>query len=226
MTDRYDLLIIGAGKYGREVHSLAQDAIDAGAPWRIKGFLDDRVDALAGFDYPTPIIGTVEDYEPRPDDRFLCSVGDNDLRHFYTEIILKRGGIFATLIHPTAAVGRHATLGAGTIVEPFVFVGADASIGSHCLIGSHSCVSHDCRVGDYCQLCGHCSLGGNVTIEDFGFLGLGAVIVPKIVVHRQGFVGAGSVVLANVPPATKVFGSPATMVGKVGHQRPLPSRAR
>jgi len=213
-SETLDLIIVGAGKYGREVHGFARDVIRAGTRWRIKGFLDDRSGALAGFDYPTPIIGTPDTYVPQPSDRFLCSVGDNELRHKYVRMIADRGGKFATLIHPSASVNERAVIGPGTIVEPFAFIGADVTIGEHCLIGAFSCVSHDNHIGSYCQLCGHCTFGGNVTAGDFSFFALGTVVIPQVKIGHHGFVGAGSVVLAQVAPGTRVFGNPATVVGK------------
>ena len=42
------LLIIGARGFGREVYDLAMDCIEAGAEFDIKGFLDDKKDALDG----------------------------------------------------------------------------------------------------------------------------------------------------------------------------------
>jgi sugar O-acyltransferase (sialic acid O-acetyltransferase NeuD family) len=213
--DLHDLLIISAGKYGRVTLRLAQEAIKAGAPWRIKGFLDNRPDALAPFGYTEPILGPVETYVPQPNDRFLCAVGDNDARRRYAEMILARGGQFATLVHPTSCIADRASIGPGTIIEPFVYVGTDVSIGAFNVIGSHTCISHDNRIGDYSQVCGHSNFGGNVVVEDHAFFGLGAIVVPRITIGRYAFVAAGSIVVADVPASSKVFGNPAMEYGRV-----------
>lgn len=48
-----NLLIIGARGFGREVYDLAMDCVEAGADFYIKGFLDDKKDALEGLgEYP------------------------------------------------------------------------------------------------------------------------------------------------------------------------------
>ena len=41
-----DLIIISAGKFGRETYAWAAQAIAHGEPWQIKGFLDGRKNAL------------------------------------------------------------------------------------------------------------------------------------------------------------------------------------
>lgn len=214
----HDLLIIGAGKYGREVLRLAKEVIRDGAPWRVKGFLDDRQQALARFGYAEPILASTESYEPLPNDRFLCAMGDHELRRRYAGLIQARGGQFATMIHPTATIGDRAALGAGSIIEPFVYVGADVTIGSLTVVGSHTCVGHDNRIGDYCQISGHTSLGGNVVVEDHVFFGLGVMVVPQVKIGRYAFVGAGSIVLSDVGSGSKVFGNPAAAYGKTTAQ--------
>jgi sugar O-acyltransferase (sialic acid O-acetyltransferase NeuD family) len=211
----YDLVIISAGKFGRELLGWVYDAIEDGAPWRVKGFLDDRPGILKQFGYEEPILGPAETYEPRPNDRFFCSIGDIEPRRRYVEMLRARGAQFTTLVHPRALVSRRATLAAGVTIGPFVTVGPEASIGEYTSIGTYTEVSHDVRIGAFCQLTAHISLGGNVTIGDSVFLGLGAVVVPRITIHERVFVGAGSVVLEEVPPATKVFGNPAMPYGKV-----------
>jgi len=47
------------------------------------------------------------------------------------------------------------------------------------------------------------------------FLGSHACIIPSIKVGSWAYVGAGSVVVRDVPPGVKVFGNPATIIGRV-----------
>lgn len=69
------LIIVGARGWGREISWLATKCIGYGSEFEIKGFLDDKVDALDGLgDYP-PILGPVEAYEPQPDDVFTVALG-------------------------------------------------------------------------------------------------------------------------------------------------------
>jgi sugar O-acyltransferase (sialic acid O-acetyltransferase NeuD family) len=207
------ILIISAGKLGREVHGWVQQAIRAGAPWRFKGFLDDRRDALSGFGYDAAICGGVDDYRPLPSDGFLCAVGEPRAKKRYCEAILRKNGRFVNLIHPTAIVGDHVRMGQGVILAPFVALTSDLSIGSFVTISSFTGIAHDTRIGDYCQLSGHCGVNGNAVLEEGVFLGSHAAILPSARVGAWSYVGAGSVVLKRVPPLTKVFGNPAMPIG-------------
>jgi sugar O-acyltransferase (sialic acid O-acetyltransferase NeuD family) len=210
-----DLLIISAGRFGREVYNWVRDAVVAGQPWRIKGFLDSRLDALDGFNYPVPILTTVENYTPQADDLFLCPIGDPLIRQDYSEKIRRKGGRFATLVHPTAILGGNVRLGAGTMIAPYAVLTADVTVGESVYIGPHTLCSHDNWIGDGTQISGHCSLAGNVTIEELCFVGMHAVIIPRRRLGRRAFVGAGSVVTNDVEPGVKVFGNPAIPIGAI-----------
>lgn len=210
-----DLIIISAGKYGREVFTWAQQAISAGEPWVLKGFLDDRPDLLRGFRYETSILGSAESYEPKASDIFLCAIGDPVAKLRYCTLLEAKGAAFATLIHPTALVGHDVRIGCGSILGPFTQLSCDIQMGKHVSFGTHSNTAHDTRIGDYCQICGSCEINGNAILDDGVFLGSHATILPDARIGAWAYVGAGSVVLKRVSPRTKVFGNPAVPIGMV-----------
>jgi len=211
-----DLIIISAGKFGREVFTWALQAIAAGAPWRMKGFLDDRVHALDRFNYRPGIIGDVETYHIQEDDVFIGAIGSPvDKRKYYTPIV-ERGGRFINLIHPKADVGRNVRLGSGIIMAPFASVTSDVTIGDHVAIYGFSNVSHDSAVGSWCQISGHCGINGRACLDEGVFLGSHACILPEVRVGAWAYVGAGCVVISDVAPFTKVVGNPARQIGTIG----------
>lgn len=94
------IIIIGARALGREVCNYAREA-----GFEVVGFLDDKADALDGFvGYPS-ILGSVESWAVGADDRYVCAVGDSLMRAKYAAIIEKKGGVFMSVVHPTAYVG-------------------------------------------------------------------------------------------------------------------------
>ena len=206
---KQNLIIIGAGPFGREVFTWAGQAIRQGAPLNVKGFLDDRPDSLQSFGHYGPIVSSVEDYSPEAEDVFLCAVGEPKAKQDYCNLIIEKGGVFTTLIHPTALVGPSVRIGAGSIICPFTQLSCDIEVGRFVTLGTFSSVGHDSVIGDYCQISGHCGINGSAVIEKGAFLGSHAVILPHARVGAGAHVGAGSVVLKWVKPGAKVFGNPA-----------------
>lgn len=214
MRARSHLIIINAGNFGREVCTWAAQAIHAGAPWILKGFLDDRPNVLDGFRYDVPILSDVETYEPAADDVFVCAIGEPRTKQKYCSIMHRKGAHFITLTHPTALVGHHVRIGGGSILGPYTQLSCDIRLGEHVVFGTHSNTAHDTRIGDYAQVCGSCEINGNAVIGEGVFLGSHATVLPNANVGAWAYVGAGSVVLRRVAPGTKVFGNPAVEVSR------------
>ncbi|HJY11908.1 MAG TPA: hypothetical protein VJ304_03925, partial [Flavobacterium sp.] len=85
-----NLIIIGARGYGREVCGLARQCSGYNTEYIIKGFLDDKLDALNGFDNYPDIISSVENYEIQENDVFVCALGSVQWKKHYVEIILSK----------------------------------------------------------------------------------------------------------------------------------------
>lgn len=207
-----NLLIIGARGWGREVYDISKACIEAGADFTVKGFLDDKFDALEGYDNYPPIIGPVESYQVQPDDVFICALGDVNYKKLYADIILKKGGEFISLVHPTAVIGTNAKIGKGCVVGAFANLSNDTSIGNFVTISIRSGMGHDTIIGDYSHIGGSCSISGFVTIGKSVTMHPGCVMVPHRKIDDNSVIGTGSVVLGNVKANTTVFGNPAKKI--------------
>lgn len=216
MKNKKKLVIISADSFGREVLVWARHAIEAGAPWQIKGFLDNRSDVLKGFACNTPILSSPEEYEPTSDEMFLCALGDPVQKKTYIDILKSKGARFTTLIHPSAIIGDRVVIGEGGIISPLTQLSCDIHLGMHVTFGTLSTAAHDTRIGDYSQISGGCQLNGKAQIGQGVFIGSNATLIPRVKVGDWAYVGAGSVVLKRVRPHTKVFGNPAIQIGLVG----------
>lgn len=206
------LVIIGAGGMGRSLYSYAQESIGYNETFTIKGYLDDNVHALDGFDnYPT-ILGTIGDYEIQEDDVFINSLGSIIYKNKTNDIIKSKGGKFQSLIHKTAIIRNNVNIGAGCLVGQFASIGADTVIGEHCLIQAYSVVGHDCHIGNNVRIDTHAVCIGGVTIEDNAIVHTGAIINHNIVVENGAHVAAGSFVIKRVKAGTTVYGNPAKLL--------------
>lgn len=206
------LLIIGAGGFGREMFGAALGSVGYGTDFDVRGFLDDRPDALADFRGYPPVVGSPKTYEPKADDVFITALGGIPSRRACAAALESRGGVFISLVHRSAYLGPNVTVGAGSFVAPNVVLTADVAIGRHVSVFHNASLGHDTVLGDYSHVYALCSLGGSVRVGEGAIVYPGSVVVPRRTIGENAVVGAGSTVILNVPAGTTVFGSPAAPV--------------
>ena len=202
------LIIVGAGGMGRTVYGIAMESIGYGTEFIVKGFVDDNIHALDGFQNYPPIIGTLSDYTPQEDDVFVSSIGA-DFRQKCIEKIQMHGGRFINIIHSTARVRTNVQMGVGNIVCAYAVIGADCVVGDFNLFQNFSIIGHDVRVGNFNRIDTHVTCVGGITICNNTNIHTSAIINHGVVVEDDAHVGAGSFVIRKVKAGTTVFGNPA-----------------
>ena len=207
-----NLVIVGAGGFGREICSVAKTAVGYGTAFTVKGFLDLKPDALAGTTGYPPVLGAPETYGIEPDDVFFVALGDLGLRRKNVELIAARGGRFLTLVHPSVSIGMNVRIGEGCYIAHNAVLTADAEIGNNVCIFHGTVIGHDCRVGDCSHVSSLVFLGGGVRIGTGVTVHPGVRVAPFKRIGDGATLGIGSVVIANVRPGATVFGNPALPV--------------
>ena len=203
-----NLIIIGAGGMGRTIYSNALESVGYGEKFVVKGFIDDNLHALDGFENYPPIIATIKDYVPQLDDVFVSSIGGAARRPCMEEII-SRGGEFMELIHQTARIYTNAQLGKGNFIGAYTVIGNDAVVGDYNMIQSYTVIGHDVKIGNWNRINTHVTCVGGIVIEDEVNIHTSAVISHNVRVESGAHVGALSFVIRKVKAGTTVMGIPA-----------------
>lgn len=206
------LIIIGARGYGREVCGLARQCRGYNTEYTIKGFLDDKLDALDGFDNYPKIISSVENYEIQENDVFVCALGSVQWKKHYVDIILSKGGRFINLIHPTIIFTSNVTLGNGLIIFMYSNISNDCIIDDFVTIQGFVAIGHDSKIGKWSHVNAYSFMGGFAVLEQEVCLNTRATVLPNVVVRKGATVGAASLVIKNVKENTTVFGVPAKKI--------------
>jgi sugar O-acyltransferase (sialic acid O-acetyltransferase NeuD family) len=205
-----DLIIIGAGGFGRVILSYAIKMMKTNeCEWRVKGFINDIPDALNGFDTGYPILGTIAGHKIEENAVYICALGDSKARLSICRDLQKKGAEFINFIHPAAIIGERVKMGVGNIFFPFTSVDPDVIIGDFVTVIMHSGIGHDSIIGSGCTLSGGCAVPGRCTLGEGVFLGTGATIIPRRKIGDNVVIGAGAVVFTHVKSGNTVFGNPA-----------------
>lgn len=203
------LIIIGARGWGRAICNFAQESKGYGIEFDIKGFLDDKTDALEGFEGYPPIIGTVEDYKPQEEDVFTCALGNVRYKIKYTKMMQDKGGVFITLIHKAAYISQNVKIGEGCIILADCMIQCDAKIGNHVTIHPKAIVGHDVVIEDWCMVEAFADCGGFSHLEEGSVLHTSSFLMPNKRLGAYAVVGACSFAVQNVKQGTVVLGVPA-----------------
>lgn len=208
-----DLYLVGAGGCGREVLNMILDMHAAQGPkWNIKGFLDDTDNPLHGKACDYPVVGTIKDYSPSPNDVLLMCIASPQAKRQLVPMLKARGAVFDSFISPWAYMGRHNQIGEGAVVYGGFGMSVNICIGSFVTLLNCS-FGHDVTVGDWCTISGNCGLLGYVKVGDGVFMGDSVRVTPHVEIGNDAYVGIGSVVVKNVKAGEKVFGNPAREIG-------------
>jgi sugar O-acyltransferase (sialic acid O-acetyltransferase NeuD family) len=203
-----ELVVVGAGGFGREVYQWARSAFDSDSH-SVKGFLSNRPADLDGRDIGLPILGDPDSYEPGPSERFLVAVGLPSVKRALVERLAARGARFATLVHPSAVVATSARIGEGVVLCPFSIVSDAVELGDFAMLNFYASAGHDARIGRYATLSPYATVNGYARLGEEVFLGSHATVTSRRTLGDGARVSANLAVHADVPPRTLVYGPPA-----------------
>ncbi len=204
-----DLYIVGAGGCGREVLHIIKDIHRIQGPrWNIKGFLDDTEDPLKGKECDYGVVGTIQGYQPKENEVLVMAIASPQAKKKLVPMLLERGAVFETVVHPYVDLGERNVIGVGSIIYPGFGMTVDVKIGQ-CVLLLDCVLGHDVEIGDYSTISTKANLLGGVKVGQSVFIGANAVIAPHGVIEDNSFIGVGSVVLKKVRTGKKVFGNPA-----------------
>jgi sugar O-acyltransferase (sialic acid O-acetyltransferase NeuD family) len=208
-----DLIIIGAGGFGRELLSYALDVMNTGkSEWVVRGFIDDNPSAVDAYDTGYRVIGPISNHQVDRSALYICAIGDGMTRLSICRNLQEQGAEFVNFIHPTARIRERVKMGVGNVFCPNAAVSPDVRIGDFIVVNCYSGVAHDCTVGSGCTLSAGCDVTGNCTLGEGVFLGSKAVITPGRRIGDHAKIGAGAVVFSHVKPGRTMVGNPAMVL--------------
>lgn len=211
MTTLKPLIIVGAGGLGREVAWLISDINRDQEKWNFMGFADDGAHTKTVEDYP--IIGPVSAVmEMRPRPWVAIAIADSRVRAHFFSMFDEAGVPIATLIHPSAALSEHVSVGKGSIICTGAVLTTNVRLGVACILNPGNFIGHDTELGDFVSLMPMASIAGEVRVGTGCFFGMNSCVINKKNIGNWTTVGAGAAVISDLPSYSVAVGVPAKIV--------------
>lgn len=207
-----ELIVVGAGGFGRELLQWCKDIQKVKKEWNIAGFIDDNVDALNGYECDYKVIGTIDKWIPKDNQTFALAIAEPKAKEKVITKLRSRGAHFVSIIHPDARVGDFNTLGKGLVLYPNARITVNVKIGDFVTVLDNTSIGHDVVIDDYTTISASCGINGHVEVGKYSYFGCNASVIPGVKIGNECHIGAGSIVVNNIRSGMHVFGNPAKRI--------------
>lgn len=203
-----DIVIIGAGGFGREVAWLIEDINKVNKEWNLVGFVDDD-EYLQGKEINGyKVVGDIE-WLKNQSYYVVNAIGDPIIKKKIIERLKFSKNKYPALIHPSVIYSDKVSFGEGTIICAGNIITVDIGIGKHVIINLDCTIGHDVIIEDYSTILPSVNVSGFVKIGECVSVGTGAAIIQGISIGKNTTIGAGSVVVKDLPENCTAVGVPA-----------------
>ena len=210
-----DIIIIGAGAFGREVKWLIERINEANdeAQWNVLGFVDDGIckgtmidglSVLGGVDYLFDLAEPIN---------LVCAVAGVKAREtIILKIIDKANVSFPNLIDPSVIQSPSVQMGQGNIICASSILSVDIKIEDFVIIDWKCTVGHDAKLESFVTVYPGVNISGCVDVGVRCELGTGTKIVQGLKISNDIVIGAGAVVVRDVSESGTYVGIPVNRI--------------
>lgn len=207
-----DLVIYGAGGFGRETALLIEQINTHRPQWNVLGYCDDgktagekvgAVDILGGMERLNDV---------REELNVVIAIADPGIREQIKNNLSNSFLRFPTLVHPSVKLNGTCQIGEGSILCAGSIVTVDVTIGAFAIVNLNCTLGHDCILKDFTSLMPAVNVSGSVRIGRSSYIGAGAILLQGITIGDYSLVGAGAVVNKSFDNHKKIMGVPARAI--------------
>lgn len=204
-----DIVIIGAGGFGREVEELISEINASRNQFNLLGFIDSNPEITLNGNSRSQVIGPVTSLAGLSNVKAVIAIGDPIVRKMIFDQLKDMNIELQSIFHPSSIISPSSKIGDGTILCAFTFVGTNSCIEENVVMNVYSSLGHDAIIGSNSVISPYSALTGNVRVGDVCFIGTHSTISPSVEIGDYSKVSSGSMVSKNCEPGSLLSGNPA-----------------
>ena len=204
-----DIVIVGAGGFGREVEWLIERSNNIKPEWKILGCVDDNIEKgnLVGHSKVIYNINDLTNIDKKLN--VAIAVGNAKTRKLLFDKLKNNLNIsFPNLVDPSVISGN-ADIGKGNIICAGTIITVNVKIKDFTIINLDCTIGHDDIINDFVTIYPSVNVSGNVEIGECTEIGTGTQIIQGKNICNNCIIGAGAVVVKNIIKAGTYIGVPA-----------------
>lgn len=208
-----DIVIIGAGGFGREVKFLI-DEINKDKPlYHFKGFYDDGMEKgsiVNGY----KVLGGISDLNNLSSSTSVAiAIGAPETKRNLIAMLQNQNLDFPALIHPSVICSKDdVSIGMGSIICAGTILTCNIIIEEFVILNLMCTVGHDTIINRFSSFMPSVNISGEVVIREGVYVGTGAKIINQLEIGEYSIIGAGAVVSKSLPPNCTAVGIPARVI--------------
>jgi len=207
-----EIVIFGAGGFGREVAWIIEDINRVGKRFELLGFVDDDPQMKGRILNGYPVLGGIEYLERKRSLGIALGLGLPVARHKVMRRLEHLDLKYPNLIHPSAYIGPGVEFGIGNIVYIGCVLAPNCKLGNFCVLELKATVGHDAVLDDFASTAVGVDFGGYSHAAYGTYFGNHATVLPSIKIGAWTVVGAGAVVNRDLPENVVAVGVPARVI--------------
>lgn len=210
-----DIVIYGAGGFGREIACLLNLINEKNPEWRIIGFLDDDEKIWGSENKYGKVLGGA-DWLNQYDKPLAVAiaVGTPTAVQAITSKINNPNVDYPNLYAPSVTFLDKESLkiGKGNIFCTNCFISCNVQVGNFNLFNGYIPLGHDAKIGDCNVVMPSVNISGSVVVGDLNFLGVQSVVLQGVKIGSNTRIGANSVVMRKTKDGYLYIGNPAKRI--------------
>jgi sugar O-acyltransferase (sialic acid O-acetyltransferase NeuD family) len=205
-----NIVIVGAGGFGREVKMLIDQINKVENKFNFLGYYDDGF--LKGMDVNNfKVLGGISDLNLQKEPIAVAiAIGAPETKKRIVEKLTNPLLNFPKLIHPTVIISDDfVTIKEGVIICAGTIITCNVEIRKFVILNLMCSVGHDTIIEEYASFMPSVNISGEVLIRKEVYVGTGAKIINQLEIGENTIIGAGAVVSKSIPANCTAVGIPA-----------------